>query len=437
MDILRDVSGKWPAIRARAKEAAVSIVPRLLALLNTSELAETLSRMIGESAATTKKGLAAAVPSILGGLVAKGSSESGAGSLIRLINEHKLGGNMIDQLALLFGGRAKDTQLDLGTTLLHAILGDKTLGVTRLVSSAAEMSGASAGKLMALVAPAVLGGVATAAPAGGFSPASLAGFLAAQKDSLGSFAPVGLGELLELGTLGTAEPPAMAVAGATLPFIGSTSREVGAVAATAQPSFLQLLWPWLALGALLILAFFGLRSCLSSTPKPDVEAAAMSEPEPVGTDVPAEPAASQLALPSGNVLTVPPGSVGENLYNFVIGGETGSKTFLFDGLTFEAGSATLDANSQATITAIAEILKEFATVTVSVDGYTDNTGSREANMRLSQARAQTVQAALVAAGIDASRITAAGHADDSPVADNFTEEGRAQNRRTELTATKN
>ena len=413
----------------------MSIVPRLLALLNTSELAETLSRMIGESTASTKKGLAAAVPSILGGLVAKGSSENGAGSLIRLMSEHKLGGNMIDQLALLFGGRAKDTQLDLGTTMLHAILGDKTLGVTRLVSSAAEMSGASAGKLMALVTPAVLGGVATAAPASGFSPASLAGFLAAQKDSLGSFAPAGLGELLELGTLGTAEPPAMAVTGATLPLVSSTSREAGAVVALAQPSVLQLLWPWLALAALLILAFFGLRSCLSSTTKPDVEAAAVSEPEPVATDVPA--AASQLALPSGNVLTVPPGSVGENLYNFLIGGETGSKTFLFDGLTFEAGSATLDANSQATITAIAEILKEFATVTVSVDGYTDNTGSREANMRLSQARAQTVQAALVAAGIDASRITAAGHADDSPVADNFTEEGRAQNRRTELTATKN
>lgn len=219
----------------------MSIVPRLLALLNTSELAETLSRMIGESAATTKKGLAAAVPSILGGLVAKGSSESGAGSLIKLMTEHKVGGSMIDQLALLFGGRAGDAQLDLGTTMLHAILGEKTLGVTRLVSSAADMSGASAGKLMALVAPAVLGGVAMAAPAGGFSSASLAGFLAGQKDSLGSFAPAGLGDLLELGTLGTA--PAMAVIGSTLPPVSSTSREPSAVAALGPPSFLQLLWP--------------------------------------------------------------------------------------------------------------------------------------------------------------------------------------------------
>jgi outer membrane protein OmpA-like peptidoglycan-associated protein len=134
---------------------------------------------------------------------------------------------------------------------------------------------------------------------------------------------------------------------------------------------------------------------------------------------------------------LPPGSVGENLYNFLVGTETGSKTFLFDGLTFESGSATLDASSQTTIVAIAEILKAFSAVTVSVDGYTDNTGSREANLRLSEARAQQVMAALADAGIEASRMTAAGHADDSPVADNATEEGRAQNRRTELTATKN
>jgi outer membrane protein OmpA-like peptidoglycan-associated protein len=136
-------------------------------------------------------------------------------------------------------------------------------------------------------------------------------------------------------------------------------------------------------------------------------------------------------------VTVPPGSVGENLYNFFVSTETGSKTFLFDGLTFESGSAMLDAASQSTIGAIAEILKAFGTVTVSVDGYTDNTGSREANLRLSEARAQQVLAALAAAGIDTSRMSAAGHADDNPVADNGTEEGRAQNRRTELTATKN
>jgi OOP family OmpA-OmpF porin len=413
----------------------VSIVPRLLALLNTSELLENLSRAIGESATTTQKGLAAAVPSLLAAFIAKGSTESGAGSVLGLMTEHKIDGSMLDQLALLFGGRMRPEQLDLGNTMLNAALGDKTLGVTRLVSAASEMSGAGAGKLMALVAPAVLGGVATAAPAGGFSAHSLAVFLASQKDYLGTYAPPGLGGLLELGALGSAEAPTLVKVGA-LPVVGSVSSAAG-IAAGATPSFLQLLWPWLALAALIVLAFFGLRSCMPGTQQSAVEAAVVAEMEPVAAEVPAEPAATQLALPSGTVLTVPPGSVGENLYNFLIGTESGSKTFLFDGLTFESGSMTPDANSQSTIAVIAEILREFATATVSVDGYTDNTGSRAANLRLSEARAQQVMAALATAGIDVSRMTAAGRADDSPVADNATEEGRAQNRRTELTATKN
>lgn len=413
----------------------MSIVPRLLALLNTSDLLETLSRMTGESTAATQKGLAAAVPSILGALIAKGSDESGAGFLTRLMSEHKIDGSMLDQLALLFGGRTPAAQLDLGTTMLNAIVGDKTVGVTRLISSASGLSGASAGKLMALVTPAVLGGVATAAPAGGFSPGALAGFLAGQKDYLGAFAPAGLSELFGLGALGAAEAPALAAVGSTMRVASSPSRDAGAagIAAVSVPSFMQLLWPWLVLAALLLLALFGLRACLSGTQPPVAEAPAVSVAEPVAT----EPAPAQLALPSGTVLTVPPGSVGENLYNFLTSAETGSKTFLFDGLTFESGRATLDANSQSTITAIADILKEFGAVTVSVDGYTDNTGSRDANLRLSEARAQAVMAALVAAGVDASRMTAAGHADDNPVVDNGTEEGRAQNRRTELTATKN
>ncbi len=415
----------------------MSIVPRLLALLNTSDLLETLSRMTGESTAATQKGLVAAVPSILGALIAKGSDESGAGFLTRLMSEHKIDGSMLDQLALLFGGRTPAAQLDLGTTMLNAIVGDKTVGVTRLISSASGLSGASAGKLMALVTPAVLGGVATAAPAGGFSPSALAGFLASQKDYLGAFAPAGLSELFGLGALGAAEAPALAAVGPTMRVASSPSRDAGAagIAAVNVPSFMQLLWPWLVLAALLLLALFGLRACLSGTQPPVAEAPAAAEAEPVATEP--EPAPAQLALPSGTVLTVPPGSVGENLYNFLTGAETGSKTFLFDGLTFESGRATLDANSQATITAIADILKEFGAVTVSVDGYTDNTGARDANLRLSEARAQAVMAALAAAGVDASRMTAAGHADDNPVVDNGTEEGRAQNRRTELTATKN
>ena len=65
-------------------------------------------------------------------------------------------------------------------------------------------------------------------------------------------------------------------------------------------------------------------------------------------------------------------------------------------------------------------------------GHTDNKGSRGYNVRLSQKRAESVRDYLVSKGIAADRMVAKGYGPDKPLATNDTEEGRAQNRRTEL-----
>jgi outer membrane protein OmpA-like peptidoglycan-associated protein len=68
-------------------------------------------------------------------------------------------------------------------------------------------------------------------------------------------------------------------------------------------------------------------------------------------------------------------------------------------------------------------------------GFTDNTGTPEANQTLSLNRANAVKGMLADQGIDGGRITAQGLGQERPVAPNDTEEGRARNRRTELTVT--
>jgi outer membrane protein OmpA-like peptidoglycan-associated protein len=101
-------------------------------------------------------------------------------------------------------------------------------------------------------------------------------------------------------------------------------------------------------------------------------------------------------------------------------------------INFDTGKATIKPESKPIIVQIVEMLKANAGLAVSVEGHTDNVGNPKSNKTLSDERAKTVVAAIVAQGIDAKRLSALGHGQDKPVADNKTEEGRAKNRRVEL-----
>ncbi|UYK68541.1 OmpA family protein [Xanthomonas sacchari] len=89
-------------------------------------------------------------------------------------------------------------------------------------------------------------------------------------------------------------------------------------------------------------------------------------------------------------------------------------------------------DSQPQIAQVVQLLKQDAALKLAVNGYTDGTGDAAHNKTLSEGRAKAVVAALVAQGIEASRLTAAGFGDADPVADNATEQGKSQNRRVEL-----
>lgn len=101
-------------------------------------------------------------------------------------------------------------------------------------------------------------------------------------------------------------------------------------------------------------------------------------------------------------------------------------------INFETGKADLKQDGVATVKEIATLLKSNPTLKLGVEGHTDNVGDAASNKKLSEARAKSVTAAIVASGVDAARLSAAGFGQEKPVADNRTEEGRAKNRRVEL-----
>ena len=105
------------------------------------------------------------------------------------------------------------------------------------------------------------------------------------------------------------------------------------------------------------------------------------------------------------------------------------QSFGFDRLTFETNSAIPRAESEEQLANLASILKAYPQVRLKVGGYTDNRGSRQANQRLSENRAESVRRELTGMGVDSSRLEAEGYGDQHPIADNTTEPGRAKNRR--------
>jgi outer membrane protein OmpA-like peptidoglycan-associated protein len=106
--------------------------------------------------------------------------------------------------------------------------------------------------------------------------------------------------------------------------------------------------------------------------------------------------------------------------------------YTLDNVLFETGKANLKNTSFKAIDELAEAMKAKETMEIEIAGHTDNVGDKDTNLKLSQERAEAVRDYLIKKGIAANRITAKGYGDTKPVADNSTEKGKQQNRRTEV-----
>ena len=101
-------------------------------------------------------------------------------------------------------------------------------------------------------------------------------------------------------------------------------------------------------------------------------------------------------------------------------------------ISFEPGSATIDASTLDTMDKIAELLKICGDIRLEIQGHTDSQGREEMNLALSQSRAQSVLNELRARRVLTSSFSAKGYGESLPMQDNDTEEGREANRRIEF-----
>ena len=406
----------------------MNLLDGVKSLLGTQGI-ESIAGMLGENTHNTQMAANSGVATLLASMMQNAASNNGGGaaSLLKMITSGGADASALGNLGNLASS---------GGGLISSLLGNQSSGIADLLGSVAGVKSSSANSIMSMVAPILMGLVGKQVGTGGVS--GLMSLLMGQQSAVKAALPSGISSLMNFDKF-DASSALNAFSGVknTVNAANNVKDEV-VEAATGGMNWL----PWIlgALGILAALWFFKGCGDNGAKAKAMAEAAAMKMKRTADSTAAyvlkmKADALSNFVLPGGAKIEFPKGSVEDQLIAFV--NDKGaaidkSKWFNFDGLNFETGKATLKAGSEAKLANVAAIMKAFPVVGIKIGGYTDNVGKPAGNLSLSDARSKTVMAELVKLGVAATRMTAEGYGQANPCADNATEEGRAKNRRIDI-----
>lgn len=191
------------------------------------------------------------------------------------------------------------------------------------------------------------------------------------------------------------------------------------------------IWPWIAALAALLLLFLLFRGCTPHREADTVATTTTTNAAPATAPLPVE----AVALPNGQSVNLTPQSLNYELQRYLASTAPTPRTFTFDKLNFDTGSAAIRPDDQPHVDALAQILGAYPKAKVTITGYTDTQGAAPGNAQLGQQRADAVAAALAAKGVAKDRVTTSSGGESNPKDTNATAGGRFDNRRSELTVT--
>jgi OmpA-OmpF porin, OOP family len=366
--------------------------------LLTPDLVQKASSYFSEDSGNTQKALGTALPALLGGVANRFGTGSGPQQLFGMATDaFSENPTLASDAATAFSGSATTSDLvDQGQNLVKAIFGSNAGAVSNAVASTSGVSPTSAGSMLALGAPILMSLLGKITSQQGLTAGGLVALIMGERDNIAALLPAGLGAL-----------------------VSGAAPAVSGLAPGATPDRRTPGWLWPLVGLLALLAIvFAYRS--------------FGQQQTNATGL------SSVSLCGGKSIDLSTGSFNYNLAKYLSDTTATNvpQNFVFDHLNFDTGSAVITPESAQTVTDLTTILSSCSTADVRLEGYTDNTGDAAANKTLSQQRADAVKATLIKNGIDAARIEAVGYGSSKPLGSNDTDEGRAKNRRTELTVVK-
>jgi outer membrane protein OmpA-like peptidoglycan-associated protein len=414
--------------------------------LISNDLVSKASAYLGEQEGGISKALSGILPSLLAGITDKASTPEGANTVAGLAAETNHAG-FPENISSFFDN---NDQASNSAGLLSGLFGDKTNLLTNLVASFSGTKTGTAGSLISMAAPLVLGFLGKHAATNNLDAAALASMLNSQKSNIISGIPAGL----NLGSIFGGFQPAVPAVHASAPVVShavhhESEKESGIVKS----------WVWPLIGFVVVFALAWMwifKGCNFSINDGKHEGETVTATEGENKEVKTENTTAEVKgkldstgnfiYDNGSLVTIdlPNGAgkleVGENstenkLYKFLTDKNQTIDTvkgnwFEFTNVHFKTGGAQIDSASLVELKNIVAITKAFPTATFKIGGYTDNKGDSTFNVNLSQKRADAVLSQLKALGASAASFTGAkGYGPLIPLKSNDTEEGRAMNRR--------
>jgi OmpA-OmpF porin, OOP family len=445
----------------KKKHMSFNILEAAKGLFN-NDLIGAASSFLGESQGSTQKAVDGIIPAVVGNLINKSATTEGASGLLSMLKNGGHDGGILSNLGGMFGDGG--SMLSKGASLVSSLFGDKTSAITNVISQFAGIKGSSAGSLMSMAAPAVLGLLGKHVMGNGIGASGLSSLLGEQKGLLSKFMPAGLGSLLSGAGLGNATEHVKAATTHATSHVTETAKAtynraeetVEASTGGGMKWLLPLLGALIAAGAIWWFAGKGCKSGDTTAVTTDTTTAVVA---PVSNDSIVAPVAAAATAVTGAVdsltgeftydegakmdMELPNGAgkinVGANstearLINF-LNSSTPVDTakgnwYEFTNVKFKTGSSEITEASLVQLKNMVAIAKAYPTAQFKIGGYTDNVGKAASNVALSQKRAYAVAAKLTSLGAAAASLAGAkGYGPEWPIGDNSTAAGRAQNRR--------
>lgn len=420
----------------------------------SGEAVDSLSQKLNITPEQSKSGILLAIPVILAGILKKASGSGSLGSLGSIFTGNPQSVEAAPESE--FGDAS--SLLSRGGTIIGDLFGGKTDDISKEIAQKTDLSADKSKSLLTMAAPLVMGHIDKFIADKKWSMSDFAGKLFEEKASIENYLPSGL--VAGFGLAGLHLPHLNQAKGVNIPPIEKVSPHNTIV--PEPPSSSGNVLKWIIIIAILaLLAWWFLGRNKTATQNVEYR----GDTTALGTQVDTM-ANSSLAAKAGQAVAGSLNEAGDWVYNLGANktiklpdgvslnvGENSSESklisfiednnksvndttwFSLDRLFFETGKSTLKPESQDQLGNIAAIMKSYPKVKLKIGGYTDNTGSTEANMKISTERANVAMKDLVSLGVSADRLKAEGYGQAHPIADNSTVEGQSQNRRIDVRVT--